>query len=288
MDLSINSRYLIKQRGSSILRSDQECFKLCRNAGFSFIDYHITGSQKIDNIVFHDDWQNNAKILHEYAETIGLKIDQTHAPYIFNTNQREFYREIMRRAFEVSGIFGAKTIVIHADTYAKGEKTFDPDEAINVIYDFYAPYIEIARKFNFTVAIENLFETSLDGSRDRFTSNIDEQLDIIKKFNDPFVKACWDFGHGQMVYGDNQLKQLNRIGSLLCATHVSDNNFGMDLHQNPFFGSADWERIMSFLKECHYSGRFTYELIYGILPDALIEPYLKLFYDTGIYLLSLS
>lgn len=116
---------------------------------------------------------------------------------------------------------------------------------------------------------------------------MEEQIAIIEKFNDPIVTACWDFGHGKVSYGKAHLDAMKQLGTRISCLHVHDNIYGMDLHQNPFFGDCDWEAAIAYLKEIGYAGKFTFEMVYGILPDALLGRYMRLFYETGEYLVNL-
>ena len=280
MELSTNICYLRKRRGTTQTRTMAECAEIVKKAGFNFIDY--SGSYYLEQ----EDWQEQSKRDLETFNRIGLTVDQTHAPYNFSAYDEETYKECMQRAFEINNIVGSKNIVIHADKYVPDENGFDFNKALKEIYDFYAPYVEYAKKEGFGVAIENLFDRP-DGIRTRFTSYVEEQKAIIEKFNDPCVTACWDFGHGKVSYGDKHFDALKSLGSLVTSTHVHDNISGQDLHQNIFLGNADWEEIIKYMKESGYSGKFTFEMVYGVLPDALVQKYMDLFYETGEYLLSI-
>lgn len=286
MELSTNIGYLRKKRGTSELRDMITCAKIVKEAGFHYVDF--SGNYYIMN----DDWRETTNKILDDFEKVGITVDQTHAPY---TNlpygsagmDEDVYKEHMRRAFELSHMANAKHIVIHADKYTPDENGFDFNKALNTVYDFYAPYVEYAKKVGLGVAIENLFD-NWNGPRTRFTSFVEEQKAIIDKFNDPIVTACWDFGHGKVAYRAKHLDAMKQLGGLITCTHVHDNlNCGPDLHQNCFLGDCDWESVMAYLKEIGYAGTFTFEMVYGVLPDALLSKYMKLFYETGEYLINL-
>ena len=281
MELSMNIGYLRKKRGTTEKRDIAECAKICKDAGFRYLDFDVLNCVDIDN------WENFFLEANEKLKEADLVVDQTHAPFVYSRYEPEHYKTLMQRSFEASNILGAKNIVIHADKYIPDENGFDFDKALNEIYDFYAPYVEYAKKVGLGVAIENLFESDRNGPRKRFTSYIEEQKAIIEKFNDPLVTACWDFGHGNVSYGEDMLDAMKEMGSLITCTHVHDNIFRRDLHQNLFLGSTDWEGVIKYMKEMDYKGKFTFEMVYGCIPDELLPRYMKLFYDTGMYLLNL-
>ena len=80
---------------------------------------------------------------------------------------------------------------------------------------------------------------------------------------------------------------LEFAGKRVISTHVHDNCHGKDLHQYPFLGDCDWTETMKTFKKIGYSGEFTFEFVYGNLPDVLLEDYLSIFYKTGKYLVEM-
>ena len=49
----------------------------------------------------------------------------------------------------------------------------------------------------------------------------------------------------------------------------------------------DWDEIIKYLKETGYKGNFTFEMVYGCLPDEFIQKYMNLFCQTGKYLVNM-
>ncbi len=280
MEISTNISYLKKRRGSTERRDILESAKILKDAGFKYIDFFVE-----DWYIDGDDYAEQLENLRNEFEKLGIIVDQTHAPFVFDRIDLEAYKEKMRRAFEVSKLLGAENIVIHADKYVPDEKGYDFDKALTTVYDFYAPYVDYAKSVGLGVAIENLFDNK-HGPRTRFTSYVEEQIAIIDKYNDPIVTACWDFGHGKVSYGEKHIEAMKQVGSRITCTHVHDNICGLDLHENIYFGDCDWESAVDILKELGYKGKFTFEMVYGTLPDALLTRYMKLFYDTGDFLVN--
>ncbi len=279
MDISMGINYLIKQRGTAEKRSMRECARIAHEAGFKYVDFFS------EYCILEDDWRNRTEQVLKDFKDFEIEVDQTHAPFVYQEVDEAVYKERMHRAFEQAHMLGAKHIVIHADKYIPDENGYDFDKALTTIYDFYAPYVEYAKKLGLGVAVENLFDFQ-EGPRTRFSSFVEEQIAIIDKFNDPIVTACWDFGHGMCSYGNDHLEAMKKLGSRLTCTHVHDNIGRMDLHQSLYFGECDWEKAVAYLKEMNYTGKFTYEWVYGTLPSVLIVQYMKLFYDTADYLVN--
>ena len=271
MELATNFGYLERRRGTAEARPAEECAKIIKTAGFNFVDLGVSKYAKMPN------GKDEILKIKEILDKTGLVVEQTHEPSNWLDYSADEYKEIMQRAFEVSKMVGAKNIVIHADKYLADEKGFDSEKALEKVYDFYAPFVEYAIKNNLGVAIENLFEGDKT-KRTRYTSYVEEQLAIIKKFDHPLVTACWDFGHGQASYGKESLEKMKELGSLLTSTHVHDNIYQLDLHGDIFSGEIDWETAMKYLRKMDYKGKFTLEQVYGTLPDGFVQDYMNYIY----------
>lgn len=285
MQLSMSLNYLRKQRKTNELRSLEESARLCRNAGFEHVDFSPEYRA--------DDWKEQAYHAREVLDRLGIAVEQTHAPFNrYGTYPEELFPEYYRRLFEASNIVGAKYVVVHADEYRTVDH-YDPEEIMNFAYDYLAPHVDYAARHNMVVAIENVFEDvvarcpQIDG-KSRFTSRIDELKGIIEKFNTPSVGCCWDFGHAKCAFGnDRMLDALKEVGQYLRCTHVHDNYYGKDLHLMPFLGEIDWESHMQYLKEIGYSGKLSFEFVYGRFPDKLLPVWLDGVRTVGEYLIDL-
>lgn len=281
MDVAFNVGYFQRRRDGAPPRDLVECGKIVKNAGFDFVDFSAY------NYALNDGWLEKTERIKAGFDDLGLTVHQTHAPYVFETCSEEDYRENMRRCFIANKIVGSEYIVVHADKYIpKGN--YDPKAAITEIYDFYAPYVEYAKKEGFSVALESLFEPVRNGVRTRFTSTIEEHLEILEKFNDPSVVACWDFGHGKISNPKTYLDAIKALAPYLRCTHVHDNttHFESDLHLPIYFGDTDWNAVIDCLDEIGYKGKFTYEVGYAVLPDPFVEDYAKLLYNMADYLVN--
>jgi len=284
MELSMNVEYLKKQRGTSDQRDIMACAKIVKEAGFDYVDFAFYNHSYIAS----ESWRTNIERILEGFNKIGVIVDQAHAPFVHAGLDEDVYKEYMRRGFEGAHILGANHIVIHGDKYKREEDTLDSVKALNDTYDFYAPYVEYAKKIGLGVAIENVPERSVR-PHTWYTARVEEQIELIEKFNDPIVTACWDFGHGMLSYAEDHIDALKKIGPYLTCTHVHDNHRGVsgDLHMTPFFGKCEWEDVMAVLKEIKYKGKFTFEMVYGTFPDALVGDYMKFLHRIGEYLVSL-
>lgn len=284
MKIGINHGYVKKIHASTQLRSPYETALLCKAAGFENLDISC------QDVIAGDDWRENAEMLSENLKREGINVHQTHAPFNRYTREgREIFDEKMRRSFEVSAILGADNIVVHADEYVSADGKFNASDACDFAYEYFAPFVEVAKKKNLGMAVENLFEDSFGGvGRTRYTSEVEEVIELIDRFNDKAVTCCWDFGHAAVAFGEKMLDKLKMVGKRLSSTHVHDNYFSSDAHMPIFLGKIDWEAHMKYLHELGYDGVFTYEFVYGSIPEPLLEDYLKLAYKTAQYAISIK
>ncbi len=278
MKISMNTGYVCKNYNSKELKTDLDAAILCKEAGFDFVDCS-------PNFYKDSDWKEKAQKLAEDFSANKIVVNQTHAPFNRYTRMDEaVFKEYLDRFFEISSIINSKIVVIHADEYVfTGE--YSSKDACAFAYDFWAPYVEISKKLGMNVAVENLFEDrDVSLGRTRCCSELDEIFEIITRFNSPNVGCCWDFGHGQVAFGEKMTENLEKIAPLVISTHVHDCNYDMDIHVPPFMGIIDWDTSMKILKKANYQGELTFELVYGTLPDELLSKHLRLMHDIGRFL----
>ena len=287
MELSISLEYVQKGKAASAGRDIETAASLCAEAGILYVDY--------TNDYNDPDYLKNAAKDREVLDRFGIFVEQSHAPF----NRYGSYasnEEFMRRftaSFECARILGAKYMVVHADELHPNGDIWDVDDLIRRNYEYLSPYADFCRKNGMVMAIENLFEDKtwrvpqVEG-KSRFTSRVEEQIGLIDRFNDSAVAACWDFGHACCSYGkEDMTPALRRLGSRLVCTHVHDNNYRQDMHLVPFFGEIDWKAQMQTLRDIGYSGKLSFELVYGHIPDNVVKTFLKYVTEVGQELLTL-
>ena len=285
MELSFGLNYLSKRRGENEPRDFSKMVELCRDAGFRYVDYTPDFRS--------DDFERRAYSDREILDRAGITVEQTHMPFNrYQSHSEELFPVLCERTLLVSKIVGAKYVVVHADEY-KTRGRYDTKEILDFTYDYLAPYVEYAEKNGMGIAVENVFEDNtyrypqVDG-KSRFTSRVEELKAVIERFGTPSVTCCWDFGHAKCAFGNEEmLDALKRVGKYVSCTHVHDNYYQKDLHLPPFWGEIDWEAHIDYLKEIGYDGKFSFELVYGKIPDALLPMWMKAIYETGKYITSL-
>ena len=268
-------------------RSHEEAARLCFNAGFEFVDCHVAFTE-------NPDYLNIARDLRRQYDAAGVKVHQIHMP-LFRFRKDEdgvaLFRKHAPRAMECADILGARAAVAHVDEYRiNSPDEWDFDRILEITADYFSTAVESGKKYGILPCIENIYEDHLnvpEDCRSRFSAETEDLIALADLFNGQ-VGICWDFGHGQVAYGENMPAELRKVGKRLAATHVHDNHSGKDLHLPPFFGKVDWETIMPYLKEINYDGFFSFELLRSSFPDGLVQETLNYLHATGRKLLSMA
>jgi len=94
--------------------------------------------------------------------------------------------------------------------------------------------------------------------------NINEILELVKKFNSKNLGICLDTGHcnitSSLYHHANIVECLPEIKDYLCHLHVHDNSGKDDEHLLPYEGTIDWKEFLYTLKSIGYKGIFMFEL----------------------------
>lgn len=280
MELSICAGYLQKTELTD--KSAMNMFRLCKEAGFTVIDYTPGG----------ETWEKQVASLLKASEAYELPLEQSHAHYNrYAKMPTDQYKVLLDRNFEAAIRMGNKQIVIHGDDYRIPEGgTYDAKRAEDETYEFWAPYVEKATSKGVGVAIETVFEDNRakDAPPNRYTSRLEELIGLIDRFDNPLVTCCWDSGHARLAFTRAGMPDAMRaLGSRITCTHIHDNYYNRDLHVLPFQGDIDWREQMATLKEIGYKGNLTYELVYGKWPESMVAEFLKVTADTGRILIDM-
>ncbi len=281
MNIAINNGYFKKRYESDVQRDELETARLCKKGGFSLLDCS-------PDYLTDDNWQEKAEALAQAFKEEGITVEQSHAPFNrYDREPAEIFKEKLSRSFIIASIIGAKRIVIHADEYSVPAGEYVSEDACRFAYDYFAPLVELASKLGIGVAVENLFEDGMGGKyRSRCTSTTEEILRILELFNDPIVTCCWDFGHAAVAFKENMLGELKKVGKYVTCTHVHDNYLYDDLHLPLFLGKIDWKSHIEYLREINYPGAFTFECVYGTIPEPSMIDFLKYQHNAAEYLVN--
>lgn len=290
MELSINIENLL-------WRYDLErAAEIYQKAGFTAVDYGLFKMAKDDNDPMNRaDYRTTAEEIRRTVEAVGLKVNQTHAPFQFkNWNDQNHFQTVIYprlvRSLEISAMLGAKICVVHPLHY--DEYHGHEEEWFERNMSFYRSLIPYCRAYGIKVAVENMWRNHpLRGNIVVDTCALKEEfVRYVDTLDSEYMVACLDLGHVGLCFQEDEAQDVIRtLGhDRLQALHVHDNNYRADQHYLPFQGKMNWAEITRALGEINYTGDFTYEVNKYFLEsvdDTFVQTAANYMGDVGKYLM---
>ena len=219
--------------------------------------------------------------IREYADSLGLKICQTHGRFKGLINDKaidDILIENIRRDILATSALGASACVIH--TIATPHIGPQPDELMYQLnLQLFTTVIPYAKEYGIKVATETFGDAEqyqmcdFFGNLDHFVKGF-EDVCAVEDFKDYFT-ICVDTGHSNKAVLYDQPSSadvIRRLGKNISVLHLNDNNKLKDQHKIPMTGDLDWKDIMDALEEVGYDGYYNMELNLGWFgPDMMIE-----------------
>lgn len=242
------------------LFNDKDLFLAIKQSGFDYVDYYISRyatssphflEKECDLIAYFTDLKN-------YADQIGLKIHQTHAPYPtqpHNGKDSQSMFKSMQDAIHASAILGAKYVIMHPQRSMLDQNHKLYDSLIQKDVDFYGSLLPTLEKHNMTLAIENMYGRSKNNQIVHCTMSIAEHiLKALELLNNNHYCACLDIGHAHILHEDSGVSFIKALGANLKVIHLHDNFRTEDDHLAPTLGSINWQEVITTLQSINYSG----------------------------------
>ena len=223
-------------------------------AGFRYIDLSLE-HPRADDPLYGDAYISAAKELRTYAESLGMRFVQCHAPSCnFLTEEDESApraKALITRAIEICGILGIPNVVTHAG-WQKESLSLDAWTERN--RNFYLSLMPIAQENGVRVLTENSAHANLPNY---YLYNGKAMRDFASAVDHKSFGLCWDTGHANLE--GPQYDEILALGDALCAIHLHDNRGVHDEHLLPFMGTVNMDEIMHALIDVGYTGAFTFE-----------------------------
>ncbi|MBO5852335.1 MAG: sugar phosphate isomerase/epimerase [Clostridia bacterium] len=281
---------LTQWSGSTL--SAKEAIKINADAGFDAYDISLFGLTRDENFEFNcDNYAEKARELREYADSLGIVCNQSHAPFSTSTGDMEKDKWIFGkiiRSMEIASILGAKIIVVHPKQHLCYADY--AEELFNMNVEFYKSLIPYCEKFGIKVAAENMWQNN-NGSRvpsDSTCSRAWEFNKYLDAVDSEWIVGCLDIGHVSLMNADIP-DFIRKMGNKrLQALHVHDTDFRSDKHTLPFMEKIDFIPVCEALAEIDYQGDFTFEAdaFYRGKPEELYPATTKYMCEVGRYLVS--
>lgn len=242
-------------------RKHEERVENLVEAGFKYIDLNMYSIVNEPSFFGDMPWEENAKKLQEYTNSLGATFVQAHSPGInaldvHENSERDLAATI--RSVEVCGVLGIPNIVVHSGwaTDISKEEWFEKNAA------FFRKLFPAAEKWGVNVLCENSTAANMG---DRYYTNTGKDMyEFVEFVNHPLFGACWDTGHGNIE--GPQYDEILAIGKHLKAVHINDNRGKADDHIIPLMGTLNMDEIMHALVDVKFKGYFTFECESLLLP----------------------
>ncbi|NLG81004.1 MAG: sugar phosphate isomerase/epimerase [Bacilli bacterium] len=218
--------------------------------------YHIFDWRKFDD----EEIIKHFTEVKAYADKIGIKFSQTHAPFAgFPGYLNEEFFDWTRKSLLITSLLGAPYCVIHPLVFPiYNKRPLDEDEKKYNI-EFYTRLIPYIKQYNVKVALENLYDWKEGSIRFIYISHPTGLKEYVDALPEEYFVYCLDTGHLHMA-GHKQSEAIKLWGNRLKVLHMHDSFGILDDHFLPFFGSIDWQDFASALKEISFDGVLSLEI----------------------------
>ena len=271
---------------------EKEAIKMIADAGFDAYDISLFELTRNEEYLFNSpNYVEIAKEMREYADSIGIVCNQSHAPFPTSTGKEEEDKVIFQkivRAMEIASILGAKIIVVHPKQHLIHAE--HPDELFEMNVEFYKSLIPYCEKFGIKVACENMWQW-YNGNKvpsDSTCSRAWEFNKYLDAIDSEWIVGCLDIGHVSLMNADipDFIRQMGN--KRLQALHVHDTDYKSDKHTAPFMEKIDFIAMCKALAEIDYQGDFTFETdaFYKGKPKELLLATNKYLCEIGRYLVA--
>lgn len=203
-------------------------------------------------LLWADYFDADFKDFPEYADRVGLFVENTHAPYRGantlwrDTPSGQSYTDGLVECVEDCGRYGIPTMVMHL---ANGRLEVGD---ITVGIERMRRIVARAEDLGVNVAVENT-------ECPQFVAY------VLGHISSPRLGFCYDSGHQNCYTPKCDL--LGLYGDRLTALHLHDNDGSEDRHLLPFEGTVDWTKLSSKLNALGYGGCIALEAQNGGFED---------------------
>jgi len=264
----------------------EKALEILSAAGFDTADVSMFLAASSDDIFGSENWKSNAESVKKKASSLGMYINQAHAPFPVYRFGDDAYNEklfsAVERCIDVCGVLGIPKIVVHPTACPKDvdQKQFN--------LDLYAKFIPALERNNVKICIENMW--GHDNKRGYIVPNVcsfgKDLAEYADALGDKYFTVCLDLGHCGLV-GEEAADAIYALGNKrLTALHVHDNDYKNDSHTLPYTGKLDWDAITKALADIDYKGEFTFEAdnCYGSCDKEFMPQIAKHIHNLGEFL----
>ncbi len=259
-----------------------EGFEQIASAGFEYIDFNLDVFLKNTDIYkgrinkFFDKTEEELiKFFTPYKDAMkmyGIRPSQMHAPYPvmvygMNAQNRYMVENVIPKSLFIANFLEIPYVVIHPIKlqYSVGKK-----EERDVNLEYFKSLIPLAKKYDVTICMENLYESFGNRIVEGVCADPDDIVWYMENLNEAadeeWFGVCLDTGHLNLVKRE-PYEFIMKVGKYLKILHIHDNDGVGDLHQMPFsFGMENgsgtgiiWQQVIDGLRDIGYKGVLSFE-----------------------------
>lgn len=246
--------------------------------GFDCIDFcFYERNQEFEG----EDYVSVAQAYKKICDDYSIKVHQMHANWFKNEDDeptKAYKIKMNERSIEIARILDCAYIVFHATKF-KGyySSSVINQSANDYNIELFKHYIDIAKKHQVNVAIENMFGyvTHTTQAADTIfatATQMNHYMDVLGEY----CVACLDTGHAYIAQ-QNIADMVKTLDRRLKVLHIHDAIMSEDAHLVPTLGLIDWPSFFASLVEHKFEGVLSLE----ILPPSTIgiQTYIKYGYE---------
>lgn len=212
--------------------------------------FHITRAAE-------GEWRRDLKSLRELCQSLDVKAWQMHCGefHAVDSIEKRENLEIAFRWIQYCEILDVPYLVFHPIGSDSGKSLKEKEKTLELNIQAFKEIGKFAEDLGVKAAIENA------GS----IKKISDIKEIINAVGSAGIGICLDTSHINML-SLNVEEAIYESGSLLWATHISDNDGSGDQHRIPYNASywgkpIDWIKVVKALKKIDYHNLFNLELL---------------------------
>lgn len=178
--------------------------------------------------------------------------------------QRKEGVELVKNRIEMlRELDGRGTIMMHIPFYKENEppeRRALIDRHMEALYRSLDELIPHLEKNGTMIAVENMWAETWEGIER-----------IMERYPEKYLGICYDSGHANASAGE-RMALLEKNKMRLQALHLHDNDGNGDLHQPPFYGTINWERLAKIIATSSYTREVSFEMAINNTPFFVTDP----------------
>lgn len=257
---------------------DRRALEIAKEIGADAVDFNLGGFHcaKEGNLYTkgEDTIRAYCAELRQYADSLGIKIGQTHGRLEGLRDHPEKDAEVVencRLDCIATAALGAPYCVVHTVTTIHMGADAPEELMYRLNYELFKRIIPFAKQEGIKIATETFGDAPKKGCIDFFGDFTHFQKGFADICADPelrdHIAICMDTGHtnkSTRFAGNPPVGEVIRaLGSAIEVLHLHDNNTLTDQHKPPMTGSIDWTDVMKALEEIGYRGYYNMEISLG-------------------------